>query len=212
MKALLCTLALAAFASSARHGPGPEALLSDMDADKDGRVSAEELYARFLLIQEQQKPPADDEMPELSEEEKRNIIEEFQDFDRNSDGVVDMDEIIHQFDKEERPEEGTLEAMDIEEGYRQAHMEMERQTVRLSDENGDGKLSPQEFLAYRHKLYPDLHNTMVPTWARLEMRQAMHLHDTNKDGHLDSDELGSAHDQLWYQTHPDLYDDYKEEL
>ena len=122
------------------------------------------------------------------------------------DGFVTVDEALAQFTpQEDTPQDISAEEKAIEDGYRHAHIDMDRETIRLSDENGDGKLSQEEFVSYRHKVYPELHKKMIPMWAKLEARQAMHMYDKNSDGVLDADEVHVAHEQLWHQTHPDLY-------
>ena len=164
--------------------PPLEQLISDLDANADQRITAEELLARISSVRakldDQELNAESTGEREISAEEKQSIEEEFVEFDKDGSGAVSEAEALLQFeetsldgeaeeaqaDDEEEDAEASrrsrLEAAEIDEGYREVSREMERQTFRASDSNGDGSLDRDEWLLYRLEIYPEIHRTMQP--------------------------------------------------
>lgn len=200
--------------------PPFELLLSDLDQNGDGKVEPEELEARIAYIREKHDY-LEEESPqqhELTSEDIAAIQTERGQMDKDGDGLVDEHEVLAQFDDPnigEDPNTGeddnsvsmSAEELAIDKGYREAAMEMERMTFKAADANGDGKLDANEWMEFRHKVWPDVHRAMQPQWNALEVRQMMAAHDVDRNGVLDDHELSEAHDDIWYTTHPNHHDE-----
>lgn len=231
--ALLTALLACASAAS----PSVDRVIYDLDQDNDKRIGLHELVSRFITIQQQLAAPPADNPPELSTAERRRIGTEFSELDTDSDGYVDEQELMQQFltddiddaarpaaarDDDSRPHDDayedailhgdeelelSAEEQAIDAGFREASIEIQKQTMRLSDENGDRRLDALEFLLLRRQRHPELHRQMIPTFAKLHARQELLECDEDGDGLLDKAELQMHIERLWRQTHPERYKD-----
>ena len=133
-------------------GPGAEKIVSDLDLDKDGKVSFSELHARMerlrkleidLHKKEEEENPDDDQMPTDKELMEDPAVEtDFAAADVNKDGKLDPEETyMHLYP----PSEG----QDVYEA--DALKEEARLRFLASDGNGDGSLSTNEFALFRGK-------------------------------------------------------------
>jgi len=112
-------------------------LFDGMDNDKDGKISMDELIEGTFgapLPDEVELPASKD--PEQIEEDAKNardkVREEkkFHAADKNHDGFLDKDELVHVFYPETHPD--VMSVSSAEE-------------LKHKDKNGDGELSPEEF-------------------------------------------------------------------
>lgn len=133
-------------------GPGAEKLVSDLDLDKDGKVSLGELHARMERLRkiemdhykkEEEENPEDNRMPSDKELMEDPAVEtDFAAADVTKDGKLDPEEAyMHLYP----PSEG----QDVYEA--DALKEEARLRFLASDGNGDGSLSTNEFALFRGK-------------------------------------------------------------
>ena len=133
-------------------GPGAEKLVSDLDLDKDGKVSLSELHARMERLRkiemdhykkEEEENPEDNQMPSDKELMEDPAVEtDFAAADVTKDGKLDPEEAyMHLYP----PSEG----QDVYEA--DALKEEARLRFLASDGNGDGSLSTNEFALFRGK-------------------------------------------------------------
>ena len=224
VKLLICLLPAAVLAND--ESPGVEKILSDVDTDKDGKVSLDELAARLLKVRELQivkefgmkneyilmSGEHDENDPDAEEEialARDNFAHEFDTLDgkHDNDGYLSEDEVMaemkeHYADMMAEKMATTDEGLEGE--YEEAALEMERLKFRAADADADGKLDKVEYVAMMTRTWRNVEVAMAPTYARLDAKVMLKQHDRDHSKDLDKEEVTHAHDEeyVWYDTHP----------
>lgn len=193
-------------------GPGTDKLLKDIDHNKDGKISEGELAARISKIKKLELAQGKDELSAdtiVNMDHDDGLSEEFKELDRDGDGKMTEKEVLAsmQADDDHLVTTGDGEQppgvdLELEKGFHQAASQAEMKRFAAADGNQDGHLTREEWTGFRHKPFPEVEKEMMPTWTKLEVRQALLDHDKDGNRELDRAEVEAAHDTLWYLTHP----------
>mmetsp|Transcript_98431 Transcript_98431/g.275660 ORF Transcript_98431/g.275660 Transcript_98431/m.275660 type:complete len:310 (-) Transcript_98431:209-1138(-) len=193
------------FAELVEHGlfvshsgfAGLSQMFSDLDTDKDGQLSLSEHLAAAVQ-------PSDDE--EETEKHKEFETEKYRAADLNSDGLLSADEARALFFPILNEKVLAIETAE---------------SLRVKDKDGDGKLTEEEFfevedmeqegpdkeeresfadLDTNKDGFIDVAELQVSESGRYHIEKTMQdllkVADTDKDGHLTSEELAAAHASL----------------
>eukprot|EP00930_Biecheleria_cincta_P025340 TRINITY_DN1805_c0_g1_i2.p1 TRINITY_DN1805_c0_g1~~TRINITY_DN1805_c0_g1_i2.p1 ORF type:complete len:267 (-),score=94.39 TRINITY_DN1805_c0_g1_i2:42-842(-) len=189
---------------SIAFGKDINTVLTEMDENKDGKLSFDELQAS--------DPGGSDQMEgeEKKEEEKRMALEKmkFEAADLDRDGLLTTDELVGLFYPEQNNEvlkiisQDTLSLKDTDKDGHLSPSEFwegdiatdeagkiadeELKEFKLLDKDGDGRMNVEELMHWES----GHHHT------KAAMDQLLATADKNSDGHLTTEELTGARDEL----------------
>jgi len=195
------------------EGITADKILKDIDKDNSGTISSGEFEARLQHVHDlrEKQYSTDDEgsmgSTELPSPDDEGEKTDFAQLDANKDGLISADEA-----QTLMMGDGTTGAnVDEEDEFMKDAFEYDKLQFKHADRDHDGRLSPQEFVYFRHE-----DNTKKPEFVELQRglmkndaARQFKQYDTDANGALEAHELESMVEQVVDVTHPD---DLKDEL